>query len=1221
MWQVIARYMNKDYVIHDDRVTDAEVKIISPVFTVEDNKSGSLEFTITKSNNGYSVMNLMQTECRVTKNNKIVWFGRVLTADSDFYNRLKIHCEGGLSYLCDFYYPAEHLPDVNYRYAFPLGVNAIMTMYNDVMAQEKFGNFDLFRSFSGKTVSYNDQEMIGRYDEYFTKKTGSSNYAAWPYNERSSMTLLDWIVTSTQYHNGHVFVTREIDSSGKWIQYLNFQHGFNAWVGQEIRFGENLLDYTKTIDGASFHTAVRAYGSVSIEDGEKAYDVNIDIRFILDTYFGGAKEQDFTFIQNGITYTVTLDYERNIAYCHTFGMDPDNPLYRSWSDIYGIICRPLEVDTIDREQFIGRIIQHFITMQPEALSITVKAADLAVLGVAATEINILDTIHVISKPHNVDGYFPVTKIEYHLDDPSQTTYTIDTGAVESQTSATGGSSTSVDTKITSSGYKHPTYKENSLGFYKFANDAIGSVSDAQPVTKKDITALGIPGEDTNTTYKLAQYQDILGSIYAVFYPVVALKDSSGNYTKIVVPNVRINAQGKLLYNECYGNLQNTDKYASLGDILFTKPNYFQSSTYNICARFIINYDELEYIVNVHLWSNCNGYEHAEIYTTSELSIPNVKWTVLLSNPGAPEGFEKNTCVIRICVDQESMKKIRNVHGGVFLEYSTGYDGGTVEPVQKADSVDTYLQAFHNDSVVQTDVILSSLNASNVAFTGDYNDLSNKPAIPDISGKQDKSTAVTHSANTAVGSATKPVYVAANGVATPISHSINSDVPANAKFTDTTYNDATQSAHGLMTAADKKKLDGMDLSKYLPLSGGVMTGDIDVQTNKKELLVGSRPTTNNAYATPVVGGFVHKADTMTNATPSLRSYIGSYRNTSLNRDYLLMSVRHRNGYQLDGGDGSSYGMMIYSELTSAGNLYWNKQVGKDKWLGERVLLDSTNYSRYAAKVDHTHEMITNSALWASGANNTAKWVRLGALVSSGDFSNGVIRVWTGNGANGHAYQNSSFEIQIKDGWQSTESATKACGVTVYRINCSSVKVKVIPTAHDTYIVWVYMPWAYWNGNYAVYGKYKSWTSQHLMQSDEPEGTGADTAYYDQAFLTSTVAKATEATTLTETAWTALDYSTADKSLSNKVKYKKYGKIVYIEGLVTPSGPTGSFCVGSVPSDLMPTVNAFGYCTTSNGIVVGSRIIVAAKGKVDIFSSSDTGINPGYGYNIKLSYLLD
>lgn len=38
------------------------------------------------------------------------------------------------------------------------------------------------------------------------------------------------------------------------------------------------------------------------------------------------------------------------------------------------------------------------------------------------------------------------------------------------------------------------------------------------------------------------------------------------------------------------------------------------------------------------------------------------------------------------------------------------------------------------------------------------------------------------------------------------HTVNSDVPANAKFTDTTYEAATQDTNGLMSTADKKKLD-------------------------------------------------------------------------------------------------------------------------------------------------------------------------------------------------------------------------------------------------------------------------------------------------------------------------------------------------------------------------------------------------------------------------------
>lgn len=43
--------------------------------------------------------------------------------------------------------------------------------------------------------------------------------------------------------------------------------------------------------------------------------------------------------------------------------------------------------------------------------------------------------------------------------------------------------------------------------------------------------------------------------------------------------------------------------------------------------------------------------------------------------------------------------------------------------------------------------------------------------------------------------------------------IGSSVPANAIFTDTTYDAATQNTNGLMTAADKTKLDGININNY------------------------------------------------------------------------------------------------------------------------------------------------------------------------------------------------------------------------------------------------------------------------------------------------------------------------------------------------------------------------------------------------------------------------
>lgn len=56
----------------------------------------------------------------------------------------------------------------------------------------------------------------------------------------------------------------------------------------------------------------------------------------------------------------------------------------------------------------------------------------------------------------------------------------------------------------------------------------------------------------------------------------------------------------------------------------------------------------------------------------------------------------------------------------------------------------------------------------------------------------------------------PTSMPANGgnSTTVNGHTVNSDVPANAKFTDTTYNIATTTANGLMSKEDKTKLDGI-----------------------------------------------------------------------------------------------------------------------------------------------------------------------------------------------------------------------------------------------------------------------------------------------------------------------------------------------------------------------------------------------------------------------------
>lgn len=615
---------------------------------------------------------------------------------------------------------------------------------------------------------------------------------------------------------------------------------------------------------------------------------------------------------------------------------------------------------------------------------------------------------------------------------------------------------------------------------------------------------------SDTTYELAQYKDLHDTVPNG--PIVSLKDSTGAFTDAVVPCAMTCSSWDAVYKEYYGNIPGNNRYASLLDIV-----YQDSSDYIlpviIDTHLIVKYGAVQYDCRVKIYhaTDPNNYTYAEVFPPPILSSPKIKWTVLTFR------VPSNYVFYRICIDQTTMQNIFDSTGAARLLFVTSEDGKLLSQAQRTAELDAYLDEYYGEPVT-TYTTLSSRNAPDVAFTGDYNDLSNKPTIPDISGKQDKSTAVTHTANTAVGSATKPVYIAANGAATAISHSINADVPANAKFTDTTYNDATQSAHGLMSAADKKKLDG--------IADGA-----------------NKITVDSALS-----------DTSTNPVQS-------------------------------------------------------KAV--------KTALDGK------AASDHTHAMITNSAVWIAGANNAAKWYRLGTLVSSGNFSNAVIRIWSGDGANGRANQNASFEVQIKDGWQSTVSATKACGVTVYRINCSRVKVKVIPTAHDIYTVWVYLPWLYWNGNYAVYGKYKSWTSQQLIQSDEPEGTAADTAYYDQAFLTSTVAKANEATALTETAWTDVPETNISPRYGKNIKYLKSGNTVYVRGSISFSQSLNNPCCGTMPSDLLPDDyqdHVFTAWNLLGGVPTAYPVVLAKDGKITLMNPTSKAqwFEAGRAYNFNFNY---
>lgn len=911
-------------------------------------------------------------------------------------------------------------------------------------------------------------------------------------------------------------------------------------------------------------------------------------------------------------------------------------------------------------------------------------------------------------------------------------------------------------------YTPPTHTANAKGFYKFASDGEGHVTDAEKVTKKDITDLGIPDKDTDTTYKLAINTDggsgnsknntlylkgSDGSSYSLLFdfadvnnychPICKLKKLSDDYFMLTAGVLY--APTEWHFNQNGGDtisvdIGYTDVDGANNHLItdFANDILVHNVVSQNCSTTVTGYQNLVEGNANKVYGNNNlvGGEHNQItehgcssvvsgyglycdavnqtvlgrYNTKDTGSVDNAWNsyygkyVLIigngsdSNTGRSNAFavdwdgnlwcgkDKTSLNAQVASKQDKLTAGTNItiSGSTISAKDTTYSDATqsahglMTAVDKkklagiAAGAEVNQNAF---STIATGSARYAATAKQSAFLID-GDGGTSVSLDTKTGRLTVSSH-THDNKAVLDQLNEEQWKFINGAANK-AH-VHDNKGTLDKITDVGWNTVYGNTHShdnkavldkttaSYTAADKKKLDSMDLSKYLPKSGGVMIGDIDMATNSKDIVVGSHKS-STSIPTAVAGGTVSVKEPLETGFPKRKSLVGSWLDEN-SVWHNVLSVRHRNGND----DGSNYGFYLRSLLTSNGSLFWNKQIGAGKWQGERVLLDSTNYSSYAAKSDHTHAMITNSALWVSGANNTAKWVKLGTLVSSGNFSNAMIRVWSGDGANGRANQNSSFEVQIKDGWQSTESATKACGVTVYRVGCSSVKVKVIPTAHDTYTVWAYMPWGYWNGNYAVYGKYKSWTDQHLIQSEEPEGTGADTAYYDQAFLTSTVANATtwdglindvdtynssdtwilvkkdnriqhryageldvnSAKTLTDSGWVtcplAVTGNTTYPSSSSIIKVRKYGKLVRLEAAVKYKTAFGTgHNVATIPEGYRPSVLQREHGITSTAtekiwfdatLGVGGNLSFAPAG------NSSYEFNPANSYECRMTYFID
>lgn len=170
-------------------------------------------------------------------------------------------------------------------------------------------------------------------------------------------------------------------------RYLDYLADYTNESTQEIRFAENLIDFVQSWDASEYATVVLPLGDAldsSPIEGLTAYLTVSDVN-------------------SGSPYIINTDTVAS----------------------YGWIAKVVRFDNVDDPNALYILgLSYLADQQFDAMELEMTAADLHLLDATVESFRLLDLVHCVSVPHGMNRYFPITKIELHVDAPEATVYTL-----------------------------------------------------------------------------------------------------------------------------------------------------------------------------------------------------------------------------------------------------------------------------------------------------------------------------------------------------------------------------------------------------------------------------------------------------------------------------------------------------------------------------------------------------------------------------------------------------------------------------------------------------------------------------------------------------------------------------------------------------------------------------------------------------------------------------
>lgn len=366
-----------DSCIYNDAYIDETTAIINPKLTLEDNSSGSFEFSLPPTHFFRDEIKPFETILTIYRNGEFLWEGRVLEEELDFFNNKKVYCEGELSYLNDtIQEPAEY-----HNMTVRGFLEQLLNIHNSLVGFEE-------KCFYVGIVTVTDpNDSLYRYTNY----------------ETTLSCIYDKMISSL---GGHLRIRHE-DDGKRYLDYLADYIDTNA---QSINFGENLLDFTS-------NKSMSDYASVILPLGAMLEQSSISALYAYTTVKS---------VNNDSPYVIDYDAV----------------------DTRGFICKVVNWPDVSVPSILLRKAQDYLSkIQYTNTEIICSAVDLSKLGSDISSMKLLDLVHVYSKPHGLDTYFPIKKMTFDLANPEQEEITLGSSISTSMASASVDINTELLNKI------------------------------------------------------------------------------------------------------------------------------------------------------------------------------------------------------------------------------------------------------------------------------------------------------------------------------------------------------------------------------------------------------------------------------------------------------------------------------------------------------------------------------------------------------------------------------------------------------------------------------------------------------------------------------------------------------------------------------------------------------------------------------------------------------